>query len=86
MFECMEHAGLKLKAKKCSFYYPEVEFVGHLVGKYGIRVMPGKVEKILNWPTPTDRSMVRQFLGLAGYYHRFIKDFAQQAAPLTELT
>src|SRR3954465_12023870 len=47
-FEHTEAAGLKLKAKKCTFFFPEIEFVGHFVGEYGVRVMPGKVDKIIS--------------------------------------
>ena len=85
-FEHTRKAGLKLKAAKCYFFYPEVEFVGHLVGEYGIKMMPGKVEKVQNWLVPKDVKDVRGFLGLAGYYRRFIKNFAQMALPMTKLT
>ena len=61
-------AGLKFKAKKCHFFYNEIEFVGHIVGEYGIRVMPGKVESVCNWPVPRDRMELKAFLGLASYY------------------
>src|SRR6184192_2062110 len=79
-------AGIKLKAKKCHFFYNEVEFVGHIVGEFGLKMMPEKIEKVLTWPTPTTRSAIKGFLGLAGYYRRFIKDFARIASPLNKLT
>jgi hypothetical protein len=66
-FERTQQAGLKLKASKCYFFYPEIEFVGHLVGQYGIKMMPGKVEKVLKWTTPENAKEVKGFLGLAGY-------------------
>jgi hypothetical protein len=76
---------LKLKATKCTFFYHEVEFVGHLVGEKGIRVMPGKIERIVQWPTPMDWTTLKGFLRLAGYYRRFIDNFAEKALPLTRL-
>ncbi len=85
-FEHTRKAGLKLKAAKCYFFYPEIEFVGHLVGEYGIKMMPGKVEKVQSWPVPKNVRDVKGFLGLAGYYRRFIKNFAHLAVPMTKLT
>lgn len=85
-FEATRASGLKLKAKKCFFFYPEVEFIGHLIGEYGIKMMPGKIDRVKNWPQPTDRTQVKAFLGLASYYRRFVKDFAHVAVPLNRLT
>ncbi len=85
-FEAAGRAGIKLKAKKCHFFYNEIEFVGHIVGAKGIKMMPEKVEKIRTWPIPVDRTAVKGFLGLAGYYRRFIRDFAEIAVPLNRLT
>ena len=85
-FEATRAAGLKLKAKKCYFFYNEIEYVGHIVGESGIRMMPGKVEAIYNWLIPNDRTELKAFLGLAGYYRRFAKGFAQRAVPLNKLT
>ena len=61
-------------------------FLGHVVSKDDIQVAPKKIEAIKVWPRPTTVTEVRSFLGLAGYYRRFVKDFSKIAAPLTRLT
>ena len=61
-------------------------FLGHVVSKDDIQVDPKKIEAIIDWPRPTTVTEVRSFLGLAGYYRRFVKDFSKIAAPLTRLT
>ena len=85
-FEAAKKTGIRLKASKCHFFYPEIEFVGHLVGKKGIRMMPDKVKRIQEWPAPMDRTKLKGFLGLAGYYRRLIKNFAAITFPLNKLT
>ncbi|KAG2207610.1 hypothetical protein INT45_004096, partial [Circinella minor] len=80
--------GAKLIAnlKKCELFKTELEFVGFQVSAAGILPSKKKVKAIQEWPVPTNVQEVRQFVGLASHYHRFIKGFASLAAPLTELT
>ncbi|GJT77239.1 reverse transcriptase domain-containing protein [Tanacetum coccineum] len=63
-----------------------VQFLGHLIDSQGLHVDPAKIEAVKNWTSPTTPTKIRQFLGLAGYYRRFIKDFSKIAKSLTELT
>ena len=77
---------LYAKESKCEMFQTEVEFLGHRVGRKGIRMMEDKVEAIKAWPTPVKVADVRSFLGTAGYYHKFIKNFSGLALPLTHLT
>lgn len=86
IFNRLEAAGLKLKPSKCQFLKPEVKYLGHIVSAEGVRPDPAKVECVQNFPTPTDKTSVRQFLGLLTYYRRHIKNFAETARPLTQLT
>jgi len=82
----LRSAGLKLKPEKCSLFQKSVSFLGHIVSEHGIATDPAKTEAVANWPTPTTVKEVRSFLGLAGYYRRFVKNFAQIAGPLNALT
>lgn len=80
------NAGLKLKPKKCVFFRSEVQYLGHLVTSDGLSTDPEKVEKVKSWPVPRSVKEVRAFLGLAGYYRRFIQNFSVIASPLHKLT
>jgi len=74
-----------LKPTKCRFAVEEVEYLGHLVSSEGVRPDPKKVDKLRKYPSPTTVTEVRAFLGLAGYYRRFVRNFSLVAAPLFDL-
>lgn len=74
------------KLSKSALCQTEVEFLGHYVGRDGLRVMEDKIEAVRDWPVPTTMRELRAFLGLAGYYRRFVRGFSEIALPLTELT
>ncbi|XP_028119279.1 uncharacterized protein LOC114316795 [Camellia sinensis] len=77
---------LYAKASKCDFYLNEVKFLGHAVFENGIAVDSTKVEAVLDWRQQKTVSEIHSFLGLAGYYRRFIQDFSKLARPMTHLT
>ena len=76
---------LYVKLRKCEFWIKEVSFLGHIVSAEGIRVDPAKIEVVVNWKQPRSVTEMRSFLGLAGYYRRFVKGFSFIALPLTKL-
>jgi hypothetical protein len=76
---------LFLKQSKCSFGASEVEYLGHLVGKDGIRVDPKKIEAMQDWPHPKTLKILHGFLVLTGYYRKFVKNYGKIATPLTAL-
>ena len=77
---------LYAKREKCDFWMSEVKFLGHVVSADGISVDPAKVDAVLQWERPKNVPEIRSFLGLAGYYRRFVKDFSSNASHLTRLT
>ena len=85
VLEVLRQQRLYAKFSKCEFWLDRVAFLGHIVSADGITMDPAKVEAITKWPRPTNVTEVRSFLGLAGYYRRFVEGFSRLALPLTQL-
>ena len=85
VLQTLREKKLYVKLSKCDFWLKEISFLGHIVSAKGIRVDPVKIEAVVNWKPPGSVTEVRSFLGLAGYYRRFVKGFSVIASPLTKL-
>jgi hypothetical protein len=77
---------LAVSPEKCVWRVTEVEFLGYIIGRDGIKMSPEKVEAVLEWKSPSSLTEVQSFLGFANFYRRFIQDYSRVARPLTELT
>ena len=86
VFEKLCEAKLSMKLSKCHFFAKEIQYLGHILGREGIKPVPAKTEAIKAMHPPVNPKQVRAFLRLVGYYRKFIKNFAKIAKPLTMLT
>ncbi|GJR15667.1 putative reverse transcriptase domain-containing protein [Tanacetum coccineum] len=86
ILELLKKEQLYAKFSKCEFWIPKVQFLGHVIDSKGIHVDPAKIESIKDWASPKTPTEIRQFLGLAGYYRRFIEGFSKIAKSMTKLT
>jgi hypothetical protein len=82
----MEKHNLYLKPEKCEFEKEEIEYLGVIIGQNKIRMDPGKLKGIADWPVPQNPTEVHQFLGFTGYYRYFVPNYLKIAWPLLDLT
>ena len=86
VLQIMRGHQLYAKLSKCQFWLDSVTFLGHVISVEGVSVDPQKIEAIVNWKPPMNVTKIRSFLGLAGYYWKFVEGFSKLADPLTKLT
>ncbi|GKA75829.1 putative reverse transcriptase domain-containing protein [Tanacetum coccineum] len=86
IMELLKKEKLYAKFSKCEFWIPKVEFLGYVIDSRCIHVDPAKIKSIKDWASPKSPTKIRQFLGLAGYYRRFIEGFTKIAKSMTKLT
>jgi len=85
VFDRLRESNLKLQPSKCSFMRKEVNYLGHVITDKGVRPNPQKIDCVVKFPTPTNAKEIKSFLGLSGYYRRFVPNYGQIAKPLTSL-
>jgi hypothetical protein len=85
LFQRLREVGLKLQPDKCEYLAPELTYLGHVITPEGIKPNPFKIKAVASFPEPTCTKQIKQFLGLASYYRKFIKDFSKIARPLNQL-
>lgn len=83
--ELLKTNQLVVNLKKCNFGQPKLEYLGHVISAEGVQADPRKIESMTRWPVPKDLKALRGFLGLTGYYQKFVKDYGKIVAPLTAL-
>ena len=86
VIDAVHAEGFLFRLSKCFFAMPEVEYLGHYIGRHGVRMNKKKLMEISSFPKPTTVKQVQSFIGLTGYYRKFIRNYSAIAAPLTELT
>jgi len=85
VFDILCQHSFKVKLSKCTFAQQQLKYLGHIISSQGVSTDPSKIQDVLTWPTPASVKEVRSFLGLAGYYRRFVKNFGILAHRLTDL-
>jgi cleavage and polyadenylation specificity factor subunit 1 len=85
VFDRLDKAGLRLKARKCQYFQTEISFVGTHISEHGLRPLAGKVNDVDAFELPTNAKGLKRFLGMAGFYHRFVDHYSDIASPLTDL-
>lgn len=85
VFELLTKDNWKIKLSKCAFAQRKISYLGHVISEQGVGTDPSKISAITTWPTPTTAKELRSFLGLAGYYRKFVRHFSIISKPLTEL-
>lgn len=85
VFRRFREAKLRLNPDKCRLYCDQVRYLGHMIDRRGVRTDPDKTSAVANWPKPTTLRQVRQFLGMASWYRRFVPNFSSVATSLTRL-
>ena len=86
VFSRLREAGLKMKRSKCDFFKSKIHYLGHLISPEGISSLPNKLDSLRHMPVPNSAKEIKQFLGLTGYYRKFVPRFADISRPLTTLT
>jgi len=85
VLQTLREQQLFAKFSKCEFYQGKIQYLGHVISKEGIAIDPDKIKAIMEWPIPRDVTDVRSFMGIIGYYRRFIEGFSKIAHPITSL-
>jgi hypothetical protein len=85
VFELLAQDKWKIKLSKCTFAQRQINYLGHVISEHGVGTDPKKIEAISNWPSPQNAKELRNFLGLAGYYRKFVRHFGVISKPLTDL-
>jgi hypothetical protein len=86
VFAILQQNNLYLKKSKCSFAQPQIEYQGHVISAEGVATSNDKIQAVQQWHPPQDVKQLRSFLGLAGYYKKFIKNYGLLSRPLTDLS
>ena len=85
MLQTLKENQLYAKFSKCEFYKDKIQYLGHIISEKGLAIDPEKIKAIIEWSMPTDVLAIISFMGIAGYYRRFVERFSTIAYPITSL-